>query len=183
MAHDRAVRLLAISIGVFLALSMPLSAQDVVCGTEAAVARERAQRLERAAASCRRDLAEDHAYCHVRVSWKDDRRISAGQAEVLARQLRSYARAIETFDKELEERRSAFEVHTRGTYVSTAKLKCAGAGARPAGDRVTACKMACWAQNFVPSLDCWRGGIDEMGPCLMNTAGGIRICSAGCDAP
>jgi hypothetical protein len=176
---------LIIALASLLSLAgVQAGAQEAACGSEAEIARDRAQRLEAAAASCRSDLSKDFDYCHVVVSWKGNIRLSAERAASLAKALRVFASAMQRFDSELAESRGQFDVHRSDqTVVMPSTIKCQKVGTQLGGDRVTACKVACYNQYFVPVLDCWRGGIDEMGACLIDNVGGLRVCASGCAEP
>jgi hypothetical protein len=190
MALDRRVAAHFVATLVFLLLIScgADAADDVRCGTEAQIARARAQRLKSAADYCRRDLAAGHPGCVVSLeSWNRREKLSIAQADALASKLQSFANNIEGFDNELEKRRQNFEVHIRGTVVSKGMLKCVGIDARPDfpsaalhGDTVMACKIACYNEHYPEYMDCWRGGIDEMGACFINTVARLKICSASC---
>lgn len=153
------------------------------CGNEPQIARDRAQRLDAAAASCRQDLTNpDNKWCHVRVSWKDDARISASEAEALAASLRKYADQMDAIDQQLDKSNSEFDVVGRGTYVSKGKLRCAAdTSASTEGDKVTQCRLDCYQKFGVPYQQCWNEDIRAMGLCMANNGLSLKGCSQGCE--
>lgn len=178
------VRQLNVGALVLWAVLLPIGAvaqQEIVCGSEAQVARARAVRLERAAAGCRQDLAKGHPSCQIVVPWMSIT-ITASEADALAAHNRRYAESMETFDKLLEEGRSHFDVHSsQGTYVSSAQLRCANVALSLQGERVTNCQLGCYRQFGIPALDCWRDTrIEQIGLCVLNNDLGLRLCSRNC---
>jgi len=185
-------KLLPALILIFVMMTIATAARGqkgLPCGNEADVARARAQALEAAAASCRQDLAHGHDSCDIRVEWRDLSRYSAvfdaQQAETLAARLREFARAIDAFDKELQEARSHYEVNNpQGTYVTAGRLRCSqDTSVTLMGDRVSQCKMDCYRKYGLPYLDCWRGDFREMPLCMFNEGLRFAACNKNCAQP
>ncbi len=159
------------------------------CGNEAEVARSRAQGLEAAAASCRRDLASGHSDCDINVQWRDlgmnyPIRLSIQEAETLASRLREFAAQIDTLDKQLAEARSRYEVETHGTYVTAGRIRCTqDTSVTVSGDRVTQCRLGCYRTYGIPYIDCWRDDIRLLGLCLFNNGLRLKACNDNCAKP
>ncbi|HLH91466.1 MAG TPA: hypothetical protein VKX28_23690 [Xanthobacteraceae bacterium] len=174
-------RFVAALVSTLLLAAGRAAAQEVACGSEVAIARDRAQRLEAAAASCARDLSQGTDVCFVKVSWKDNVRISPQDAEALAKALRVFANIMEQLDSDLARERSKYDVHRSDqTVVADSMIKCQPVGVSLGGDQVVKCQVDCYRQYGIPYLDCWRGDIRKMPACLNDNSGGLAACKAMC---
>jgi|GEM_PF-4940130 len=162
--------------------SVNKSALTIVCGTEAQIARAKAKNLQASAATCRQDLANGVPYCTVDVTWAGMMSLTAAQADILARDLLTYARTLDDYDNRVQARINQFTVNTTHSTYTSENLRCSNVTTTIQSDRVLECQRRCYVQYGLPALDCWRGDIRELvfANCFATNALALRACSEQC---
>lgn len=157
-------------------------ANSVVCPNQSAVARERAEHLERSISACKNYILAGARDCAVRVKWSNDVRISVDDAEHLAQALRSFGTEVEPIERRLIRLSPRFEVDTRGTVTTGGQLRCSQTHSFAQSDAQTECLSSCYAEQSPKIADCWRGNIRMLGLCLINEGGRLLACKKSCVA-